>query len=153
MNKWCCAKCALTVCVTWGVQRVCAEDKWCGGAATGWLCSLKTSPTASVCGWRCHWVLTEAPLCSHLSALSDGNKSRQALDGCTFNLAWAPPLHLLSSCHHPPSAEELSQVQRAAFGALVPRSSRLCLLALSSGMASAEQPPPSLSKAAPRWSH
>lgn len=94
------------------MQWVCIEHKWCTGAITTGQLRCPPQGHNSQCSCHCRWVFTQAPAAQHLSALSKGKKSREALAARTFDLTWEPLLHLLSSCHHPPSAEELSKVQR-----------------------------------------
>lgn len=161
MNKWCCAKCALTVRVTWGMHRACVEDKWRSGAATGWRCSLKMSSAASACSCRCHWVFTEAPLCSPpLCPVKRGGKKKKA----DKPLMRAPLISLgrLCSAFFLPSSSFCWGAVKSSEDSVCPLWSLVvpdCLLALSSVMAaataaaatqsqaSAKQPPPSLSRA------
>lgn len=142
MNTLCCAKCALTVHVTRGMHGACVEYK-CGGAATGWRCSLKMSSTASACSCRCHCVSTETLLCSPpLWPVKGGKKADKPLMRvslislgrlCSASFLPASILLLLRSCQ---------KFRGLRLSALVPRSSRLCLLALSSVMAAATARPP-----------
>lgn len=60
-------------------------------------------------------------------------KERQALDECTFDLSEAPLLLLLSFCHHPLSAGELSKVRKGCICPFCPpHHTQPCLWALSS---------------------
>lgn len=138
MNKLCCAKCALTVRVTWGMHRVCVEDKWCSGAATGWRCSFKMSSAASACSCRCRWVFSEAPPLFPTSLPCQRGKEADK------SLMRAPLIslgRLCSTCLLPAIILLLLRSRQKFRGlrlsALVPRTSPLCLLALSSVMAAA----------------
>lgn len=102
--------------------------------ATTACCWTKMSSTGSPCRCHCHWVFTQAPSFQHLSALSKGKKKkgdkplmRAPLISlghlCSTSFLPAIILLLLRSCQ---------RFRGLRLSALVPHSTRLCLLALSS---------------------